>query len=71
LIFFQKKWISDRLYDIAEILESYSVAIRYPGDGIEPDKKDALEAFSAALEIRQLFSRIFVECLGQYYNVYD
>lgn len=44
--------VPDSLYRIAEILEDYSVEIRYPGNGIELNHEDIIEAYQAALKIK-------------------
>ena len=50
----QKKKVSEELYSLVEELESYSVEIRYPGDGYEPTKGDAVKAYENALKVRQI-----------------
>ena len=44
--------VPDSLYGTAEILEDYSVEIRYPGNGIELNQEDIHEAYQAALKIK-------------------
>lgn len=45
--------VSDKMYSSAEILEGYAVEMRYPGDWYEPTEKEAREAYSIALKIRE------------------
>lgn len=53
----KKEHISDELYSMSEVLEGYAVGIRYPGDGVDPTKEDAQEAYSTALKIQQIMNR--------------
>ncbi|GBE15556.1 HEPN domain protein [bacterium BMS3Abin14] len=39
------------LMDIADLLTPYAIAFRYPGDVLEPARKDAQEALDAAEEV--------------------
>lgn len=41
------------MYSRAEILESYAVEMRYPDDWYEPTEKEAREAHSMAIKIRE------------------
>jgi len=50
----QKEKVSEELYSLVETLESYAVGIKYPGDGFEPTKADAQEAYENALKIQQI-----------------
>ena len=45
--------VSDKMYSRAEILEGYAVEMRYPDDWYEPTEKEAREAHSIALKIRE------------------
>ena len=45
--------VPDSIYGTAEILEDYSVEIRYPGNGIELNQEDTHEAYQAALKIKE------------------
>lgn len=45
--------VSDKMYSSAEILEGYAVEMRYPDDWYEPTEKEAREAYSIALKIRE------------------
>ena len=44
--------VPDSLYGNAEILEDYSVEVRYPGNGIDLNQEDVNEAFQVALKIK-------------------
>ena len=45
--------VSDKMYLRAEILESYAVEMRYPDDWYEPTGKEAREAYSMAMKIKE------------------
>ena len=45
--------VSDKMYSMVEILESYAVEMRYPDDWHEPTEKEAREAYSMAIKIRE------------------
>lgn len=45
--------VSDQMYSIAEILESYAVEMRYPDEWYEPSEEEAKEAYSIAVKIRE------------------
>jgi HEPN domain-containing protein len=45
--------VPDSLYEIAEILEDYSVEVRYPGDWTSLNEEDIHEAYQAALKIKE------------------
>jgi HEPN domain-containing protein len=45
--------VPDNLYETAEILEDYGVAVRYPGDWILLNAEDIREAHQAAIEIKE------------------
>lgn len=45
--------VADKMYSRAEILDSYAVEMRYPDDWYEPTEKEAREAYSIAMKIRE------------------
>ncbi|GAH19992.1 unnamed protein product [marine sediment metagenome] len=45
--------ISDQMYSMVEVLESYAVEMRYPDDWYEPTEHETREAYSIAIKIRK------------------
>lgn len=49
--------IDNKIYRICEILNDYSVEIRYPGDFVEPEKHEVAEAINIAEKVINYFKK--------------
>ena len=53
----EKENVDEDIYQICEIINDYSVEVRYPGDSAEPEKQEVEEAINIAEKAINYFKR--------------